>query len=308
MRALQAPGPIPKAPPPRSVEEIIADFEATPPQRRSDPLIIELSQFPSALSRFQELDLSNSLVTDLGGKHLSAFTNLQSLLLANTRISDETALAISKLSGLEKLDATRTQFSEKGISSLVLLKNLRELRVEGVNLSDSGFARLGDLPMLEVLSARGCRGITGQQFTAAIMQGAYPRLRVLNVSRTRFGQAGLTQIGILDSLEHLNVMDCGVTDDGLRGISACKGLVILEASQNNFGPVGCAALSGNTKLRELTVDSNQSIKDECFNSLKDLRALEKLDVSRTVVTEDAVRLLKSKFLPRTTIQFNNRTF
>ena len=306
MRALQAPVEVPKGPPPPTMEEVVAAFEATPPEKRADVQLAKLSEFPTALAKFRELDLSYSPVTDSGGKRLAEFKNLQSLVLPGTRVTDQTIVAISTLPRLEQLDISGTQISDGAIQSLVLLKNLRELRMDGTNITDSGFARLGDLPLLEAVSASGCRGISGQQFTAAILQGAYPRIRVLNVARTRFGIAGLTRIGMLEGLQHLNVTECGVTDEGLKGIGTCKELMILEAGQNNFGPVGCAGLAVNRNLRELVIDSNQSVKDECFNSLKNLRDLEKLNVSRTSVTEDAARLLKSKFLPKVTIQYNNK--
>lgn len=315
MRALQAPVPTPKGPPPPTMEEILAAFEVTeilvafevtPPEKRSDLQLARLSKFPSALSKFKELNLSHSMVTDTGGKLLGGFINLQSLVLANTRITNKTILAISTLPRLEQLDISGTRISDAGIQSLVLLKSLRELRVDGANLTDSGLARLGELPLLEALSASSCRGISGQQFTAAIMQGAYPRLRLLNVARTRFGTAGLLRIDLLDSLQHLNVTDCGVTDEGVKGIAACKELVILEAGENSFGQIGLAALSANRNLRELSIESNQSIKNDCLNSLKNLRELEKLNVSGTSVTEEAARLLKSKFLPQVTIQYNNK--
>jgi len=307
LRELAAPVPVPKAPPPPNDAEILASFHATPPDKRSDVQLRTLSEFPKALLEFRELDLSNSKVTDIGGPLLEKFENLEALVMPNTRITDATLKGICRLTRLQRLDISTTQVSDTGMQALAGLKSLRELRLDGNSLSDAGFARLGELPELEALSAIACRGVSGQEFTAAVLQGNFPRLRVLNVARTRFGIAGLGRIGGLEALEHLNVTECGVTDEGMAGIGACRRLVILEAGQNNFGVPGCAALAQSRTLRELGIEANQSIKDECFNSLKNLRGLDKLNVSRTACTEVNIRRLKG-LLPNTRIQFNNQTF
>ncbi len=307
LKELAAPVPVPKAPPPPSEADVLAAFQATPSGNRTDIDLRKLAEFPQAPLEFRELDLSHSKVTDTGGPQLEKFKNLQTLLLPHTRISDPTAKAIARLDRLERLDLSGTQISDAGMQSFAVLKNLRELRLDGNNLADTGLARFGVLPELEALSVAGCRGVSGVEFTAEVNQGGFPKLRMLNVPGTRFAIAGLPGAARLEMLEHLNITDCGATDEAIAALGGCRRLLILEAATNNFGVSGCAALSKVRTLRELNLDNNQSIKDECFNSLKSLRSLEKLSLTRTACTEAGIRKLKT-FLPNTTIRFNNQTF
>lgn len=307
LKELAAPVPVPKAPPPPSEADILAAFQAKPSGNRTDIDMQGLSQLPNAPLEFRELDLSSAKVTDIGGALLDKFKNLQTLLIPHTPVADTTAKAIARLDRLERLDISGTQISGAGMEALAALKNLRELRLDGTNLPDAGLARFGTLPELQALSAAGCRGVNGVEFTTEVNQGGFPKLRMLNVPGTRFALAGLPGAARLETLEHLNITDCGATDEAIGALGGSRRLLILEAASNNFGVSGCAALSKARTLRELHLDNNQSIKDECFNSLKSLRSLEKLFLTRTACTEAGIRKLKT-FLPNTTIHINNQTF
>ena len=306
LKDLAAPVPVPKAPPPPSEADILAAFQAKGSGDRTDTDLRILAELPQAPLDFRELDLSHAKVTDVGGPALEKFKNLRTLLIPHCRISDPTAKAIARLEHLERLDLSGTQVSDAGMQSFAVLKNLRELRLDGNNLSDPGLARFGELTELEALSAAGCRGVSGVEFTAEVSRGGFPKLRMLNVPATRFGLAGLPGAGRLETLEHLNITGCGVTDEAIAALGGCRRILILEAATNNFGTLGCAAISRAKTLRELNLENNQSIKDECFNSLKNLRSLEKLHLSRTACTEASARKLKT-FLPNTTIHLNNQT-
>ncbi|HUY33298.1 MAG TPA: hypothetical protein VMV69_11005 [Pirellulales bacterium] len=106
----------------------------------------------SHLPKLTHLDISDTGITDNGGRLLGGLTSLQSLHAANTRISDETLKSISSLPNIQVLDLTGTLVSDKGIKHLSKLITLTGLDLEGTKITGTGVKQLAPLKQLRYLN------------------------------------------------------------------------------------------------------------------------------------------------------------
>jgi hypothetical protein len=79
-----------------------------------DGMIDHLNVF----SRFEQLDLSGSKVTDDGLRHLKGLRSLKILNLSNTAVSDEGLARLQGISTLRELELVRTKVTKAGVDEL----------------------------------------------------------------------------------------------------------------------------------------------------------------------------------------------
>ena len=104
-------------------------------------------------------------------------------------------------------------------------------------------------------------------------------------------------------LEHLNLADASITDEGLKYISRIRKLKSLNLTGNAITDDGMAHLSGRTELRKLVLDRTR-LSDAGLLHLCQLESLEELSLNGTLITDSAFPLL-NKLTNLKVIRFEN---
>ena len=93
----------------------------------------------------EELDLSDTVVSDQGMQFLASMTNLRRLSLARTKVTDEGLAHLKSLVKLEEFDLSSTDVSDVGLKYLKGFKKLRILRARGTKATADGAEVLSEL-------------------------------------------------------------------------------------------------------------------------------------------------------------------
>ena len=289
--------------------DVVSAFLAKQNYQRTNDDLGQLAGLSTGLDKIVELDLSNSPVTSVGLEHLQAFKSLKSLNLTKTRVGNPGLEVLSQVPQLQELNLTEVQtVNDAGMASLIQMPNLHSLTLTGSGVTDAAFTTLGEIPELKVLRVDGNPNMLGRQFTEAIQKNKFKSLEELAVRGSQFGYYGLQQIGKLKNLRILLTGKSNVTDASLKTIGMNQELRILDLSDSALTPVVFKQIIKLKKLEVLDLKDSQSMNDKVFQTIKGMKHLKLLNVNNTAVTEDAVKLLKEKFLTETVIMYNDKKY
>jgi internalin A len=129
----------------------------------------------TSLTGLRSIEINNTAVTGAGLASLKSFPGLKFLELAGTQISDAGLVHVQPLTGLVTLNLDNTQITDAGLPSLAGLTSLIELRLGKTNITDAGLKNLASLSSLRLLR------LDGTQVTdagIAQLQQQLPQLRV----------------------------------------------------------------------------------------------------------------------------------
>jgi hypothetical protein len=108
----------------------------------------------AGLVHLEDLDLTETAVTDRGLRSLGALANLRRLILWGTRVGDIGAEHLGNLNHLEELDLRHTAISDRSIANLAALKGLAELDIAGTGITPQGVEALqGALPHCTIVTS-----------------------------------------------------------------------------------------------------------------------------------------------------------
>ncbi|HWG47788.1 MAG TPA: leucine-rich repeat domain-containing protein [Gemmataceae bacterium] len=132
----------------------------------------------------------------------------------------------------------------------------------------------------------------GGQFTRDKKQADAPIVEVW-FSRKKLSPDDLAMFGLLTNLKELSLLECGITDEGVKRLAHLVNLERLELVGNNLTDAGLEQLKGLTKLQKLTVSGNE-ITDAGLVHLKNLTALKTLRALGSVkITDKGLAHLES---------------
>jgi hypothetical protein len=97
---------------------------------------------PSPLKDLEYLDLSNTVVTDDGLRHIKEFGKLQTLILRGTKVKGPGLEHLQTLTKLRSLDLTGTDVSDADLRHLRDLKALQSLKLENTRVTNAAVERL----------------------------------------------------------------------------------------------------------------------------------------------------------------------
>lgn len=226
------------------------------------------------------LSLDCSPVTDEGMKELAGLKCMQELSLRFTKVTGEGFKELSKLN-LQCVDMTHTKVSERGLMALGALSSLERLSLAEAELPKAN---------LKVLAKS-------------------KRLESLNLERSSVTDEQLKGLADLATLQSLNVASTNVTGEGLQHLpSNLQSLnVSIFGGRKDMKPISSEirleGLAGLLNLRDLRLDGRAVTNADLKRLVVLKKLLEKLDLSRTKVTEEGVADLKRE-LPKCEIQFS----
>jgi internalin A len=266
----------------------------------------------AGLTSLRVLILDHSRITDSGVAHLAGLQELEALYIHGRRVTDAGVVHLTGLSRLHALTLIYTDITDMGVAQLASLRALQQLDVIGSSINGTGLQSLTDLP-LQRLCLRGTH-ITDDAL-AAIAE--MPGLTELALDRTnisdaglrhlaeltdlrdlRLGRTGITGSGLeylegLTSLESLSLTGTQITSQGLAYLAPLRDLRNLDLSTTPISDEGLPHLAG-MRLRQLCLCETR-VTDDALPHLTALPELQRLDLSETVITRDAVAAIRDEF-------------
>jgi internalin A len=245
--------------PEKTAQELVAAFEATPSQQRTDAQLIEMAGKPEAAGHFTELDLTSSGVTDAGVAVLPKFENVAALSIGHCQCSNKALSSVAQMKSLTALymsgglpkDAT----CDAGLAALKSMHELTSLSLEGANVTMAGLTGIGQMVWLEKL----------------------------DVAHNRFNDDNLEQLKSLVHLKELDISDTSVSDNGFRLIAPFRELELLKIAHLPIHGEGLKELGRRKslpRLRRLVMSSNPNLELTAYQGLYLFRgSLVGLDVS-----------------------------
>lgn len=189
------------------------------------------------LTALEELEIGNLNIDAMTGVGFGAFPKLRALDLSSAAFEGTGfALLVShEFPALEVLTLNSTRLTPGNIQALAgapCAARLRELHLDEV---DTGIAGL-----------------------AALVQGRFPKLETLVLSRNRLGARGAAVLGLsakrFPALTNLKLWDCNITPEGVADLVRGKltaNLTALDLQYNKIGPAGAEALAKSRDLKKL---------------------------------------------------------
>jgi Leucine-rich repeat (LRR) protein len=309
------PAPPPRQEPPkepekpkRAPQEAIAEFNATPPVKRTNQQLIELAGSPEATDQFTELALGSSGVSDAGLAVLPKFDKVEKLAIDGCQYTNNALANIAKMKSLTSLSmnggsvADPSHNCDSGLAAIKEMHQLTSLSIDSANLTPKGLAHVASMTWLESLN------VAHTRFNDDNLEMLAPlvNLKALNISFTNVSDNGFRLLLPFHQMESLNISRLPIVGDGLRGLAQSKAMpnlheltmhsinaLDLSGYQGIFGfkktlqslDVGMSKLTDDrfvdaivpcTKLEVLMVHENPSLGDGGISQIGKLRNLKRL--------------------------------
>ncbi|OMP02936.1 Leucine-rich repeat, cysteine-containing subtype [Corchorus olitorius] len=229
----------------------------------------------------KEVDLSRCIkVTDAGIRHLISISTLEKLWISETGVTASGVALLSSLKNLSVLDLGGLPVTDTALNSLQVSQLLPNC---GVNFFvDRSFVKPYDaLTKLQYLDLWGSK--ISNKGTMVLQR--FPKLSFLNLAWTN-----VTSLPNLPSLECLNMSNCTI-DSIFEGDGDKPLLVKLIFSGATITNEAEALLYIETSVLSFLDLSNTSLNH--FSFLPDMKLLEHLDLSSSMMGDDSVDLIIS---------------
>ncbi len=245
------------------------------------------------------VDLRASWVTDSDLAALARLENLTHLDLSLTRIGDHGLEQLKDAPAITDLNLYSDELiTDAGLSALKGWKHLKRLSVRGTKITDTTLQHLSGITTLESLDA-GYAQITdvGLELLTPLTN-----LKELAIGGNKLTDTGLQSLRQLPGLTYLDLSGAERTDSGLwsvslteRGLDAIATLGNLRHLRLNGTLVssrGIERLVGLSKIERLDLQGCARIGDDVVPVLARFRALRRVDLAGTHVTEKGLAALR----------------
>jgi len=213
---------------------------------------------------------------------------LDEINLSDSKVTDHSMGYLYRFHGLKKLNLNGTKIKDEGLKSLALMDSLTNLELKDSTATPAGLKLLGNMKFLNELNLD--RTNTNDDVLEAI--STLPQLKVLSIRMTPITDKGLASLAKMKWLERLYITGTGITNRGLASISKMK-LKELRLADTAVTGRGLSVLKDMTALESLTLD-HIALKDSDLASLVEIPTLGSLDLSDTAVGDAGVAILAKK--------------
>lgn len=260
--------PKPPEKPKRAPQEVVAEFNATPAERRNNQQLIELASNPDSADQITELYLSTSAVNDAGLAVMPKFEKVEKLSIDGCQYTNNALANIAKMKGLTTLSmnggsvADPSHNCDAGLAAIKEMHQLTSLSIESSALTPKGLAHIATMTWLESL----------------------------NVARTRFNDDNLEMLAPLVNLKELNISYTYVSDNGFRFLlpfHQMENLKIAKLPIQGDGLLALARAKAMPNLHALTIFENMGLQTQGYQGiLLFKKTLDYLDVGQAQLTDD----------------------
>lgn len=119
-----------------------------------------------------------------------------------------------------------------------------------------------------------------------------PRLRQLNLSRSKITDTGMAYLEAMPQLDSIYLEETEITDAGLKSLAGLHRLAFLDLQSNRITDAGLASLGGLTELETLGLSLTQ-VSDAGLVHLKSLHKLQKLYLAGCHITNAGLEHLEA---------------
>jgi hypothetical protein len=292
---------VPQGPPPRTPDQIVAEFMKMPSQTRDDKAVLELASLDEAhRDQITEINANAAVgLSQVGLNAMKSFPNLQTVALNQIPLRGRTPMmeAIGQLTHLETLSLHKTAMVDDDLAALKPLQNLKHLILDDTDVSDKCFIYLKYLMKLERIDINGNLQIDGSGFAVfGDPKLKHPGIKVIHARKSRFGQKGFEAIYRSRSLEELHAPECYLSDAKLQGLSLCPNLrvVVLGFDQISDNGISLIKLAAKPKLEMFVVDNAKGITDASIKFFAPCKKLKTLQVTNTSMTPAGIEKLRKQ--------------
>ena len=293
--------PAPVVPEP-TAEEKLANFQSKESHEITNADLAQISELEVAQTSIEELDLSQSRVTDEGLQHVQQLSQLTTLNLSQSQVRGDSLKQLQGLSHLTNLSLDATPFNAANGEALSEFQHLTLLSMKRAGINDNFYQHIADLPALEELYLDGNKNLLGRNFAELVSNKKLPNLRILSAGDSQFGLYGLLSIDQLKELEELHLPNCQLNLKAMLNIGRCPNLAHLNLSNNPLSNESLGPLKGLKKLTFLDISRCKTINEGALQNLQALRSLETLKLNETSLSEKGVNQLRTR-LKKTQIEF-----
>ena len=167
----------------------------------------------SKLTSLQQLNLSGNAVTDRGLAQLANLPELAELELFETRAAGHFLEHSSRWPNLSSINLSHSPVTGEGLARMGSLPNLRFLLLDHSQVSDVGLTSLATQPDLRTLRLDDT--LITDKGLAAVDNLRFPKLEVLNVSKTAVTAEGISRLQ-LSRLKQLYLPQVELSDEHWR--------------------------------------------------------------------------------------------
>jgi hypothetical protein len=286
---------LPKPPekPKRAPQEVLAEFNSTPRERRTNAQLAELANLPEAADQITAMDLTQSGVSDAGLAVLPKFEHVESLSLDNCQYGNASLANVAKMKSLTSLSINggvpKDPNCDKGLASIKGMHQLTSLSLQGANVSPQGLAHIAEMTGLESLDVS---NITRFNDDSLALLTPLVNLKNLNLSNTRVSDSGFQHLLPFTQLETLRIGVMGISGTGLLELAkrgTLSNLRTLSVSgDRSFDTTGYQGIYLLRKSLETLDLGGAQLSDERFvKAISNLSKLEKLLVHENPGLTDA---------------------
>ena len=199
------------------------------------------------------------------------------------RVTGKVLMAVSLSPTLESIDLWDSLVESK---DLAVLSGTPKLGALGLpNVIDEETVKL-----LQACKRLGNLTIGNREIAAVEIErlASWKGLRRLTILRSRLSGEVLEALSKLETVQELELRDCGLTDESLAHLKGSAKLTNLNLTRNEIRGPGLVSV-GKLNLKSLEVTFN-SLTDDTIQHLPQLRSLEQFNVSyNTGITDSGIR-------------------
>ena len=193
---------------------------------------------------------------------------------------------------LDRSDSLLPPLKDADFQAFSGLRDLRRVWIRPLHpgLSEAAYAFLAENDELIALTVEGDPDFSSEKLAHAAAAKKLQSIRI--VGAPQFTAQGIDKLAGAGSLTRLELLETGITDDGMRAIAACDKLQALFFNSTAVTASGFAALEDLKSLKELSAYGS-SFDDEAAGSASKLSNLTMLDLTNTRITDAGLQKLRS---------------
>ncbi|MGL4398508.1 MAG: leucine-rich repeat domain-containing protein [Luteolibacter sp.] len=218
--------------------------------------------------------------------------NLSALSLGDCKLPPTALKKIAEMQNLVRLELAESDVSSEMLSALGGMKSLRYLGLDNTGIAPESLIHIKPFPNLEEVCLRGEATQVSDNGVTAILN-AFPNLKIFNVNAARIGPAGFNRLAEFKLLRSLRLTDVkSMPNSSVLALSHLGELDFLDLSRSGITDSQIALLMPlKRQLGELFLYRTR-ITDASIPALKEMKALRRIDVSGTDITENGVSELR----------------
>lgn len=191
-----------------------------------DDTLLQLKEHLEALTEPEQINLTNSNLTDRGLKQLAGMQRLREITMARTQITDAGLAHLASLTELEFLELEGTRITGTGLFHLRNLKKMKGLELNEIPLTDHDLSNLREMTNLDYLS----------------------------LSQTSVTDVGMEYLMNFKKLKHLSLRNNSISNEAVSKVSALTKLKVLSLSKTNINNDAINDILKLKNLMELNID------------------------------------------------------